>query len=314
MSMEKKGERWLISSLKEGSMSMVTVQILATGMQVLAKIILNNGTFVFALMAYRHIVAAFCVAPFALLLERDITQKLNWSVFFWLFLNSLTGITLPMALFYYGLRDTTATYAVNFLNLIPVVTFVFSIVMRIEELKLGSLEGKMKTVGTILCVGGAFTSCFYKGRSFFIIHKTLHLHHLNINHQTTHWIRGSLTLTASCFSYAFWYILQVKLMKVLPSKYWTTMLTCIIASVQSVIVGLFLDTSKAAWQLGWNLQLLTILYSGAFGTAAIFCLIARAVAKWGPTYPPMFNPLTLVFVALLDALIFGFPIHLAYWA
>ncbi|WCJ27565.1 nodulin MtN21 /EamA-like transporter family protein [Euphorbia peplus] len=295
-----------------GIMSMVLVQVFATGMQILAKIILNNGSFVFALMAYRHIVAAFCLAPFALLLERDIhiTQKLSWVVFFWLFLNALTGISLPMSLFYYGLRDTTATYAVNFLNLIPILTFVLSIIMRIEKLKLGSREGKMKSFGAILCVGGAFISCFYKGKSFFIIHKTSQLHHININHQTTHWIRGSLALIASCFSYASWYILQVKMMKILPSKYWTTMLTCIIASVQSIIVGLLLDTSKTAWQLGWNLQLATILYSGAFGTAATFCLIAWAVAKWGPTYPPMFNPLTLLFVAFSDALIFRLPIHL----
>ena len=35
---------------------------------------------------------------------------------------------MALGLFYYGLRDTNATYAISFLNLIPMVTFVFSII------------------------------------------------------------------------------------------------------------------------------------------------------------------------------------------
>lgn len=35
---------------------------------------------------------------------------------------------MAMGLYSYGLRDTTATYATNFLNLIPITTFVFSII------------------------------------------------------------------------------------------------------------------------------------------------------------------------------------------
>ncbi|KAJ6672949.1 WAT1-RELATED PROTEIN [Salix viminalis] len=44
-------------------MSMVMVQVMATGIQLLSKIILNNGKFVLALMTYRHVVAALCMAP-----------------------------------------------------------------------------------------------------------------------------------------------------------------------------------------------------------------------------------------------------------
>jgi len=39
-------------------------------------------------------------------------------------------ITLGMGLFYYGLRDTSATYSVNFLSLVPISTFIFSIICR----------------------------------------------------------------------------------------------------------------------------------------------------------------------------------------
>lgn len=39
---------------------------------------------------------------------------------------------MAMGLFYYGLKETSATYATNFLNLIPIVTFIFSTVLRYE--------------------------------------------------------------------------------------------------------------------------------------------------------------------------------------
>ncbi|KAB5531558.1 hypothetical protein DKX38_018228 [Salix brachista] len=138
-------------------MSMVMVQVMATGMQLLSKIILNNGKFVLALMTYRHVVAALCMAPLLSTLK-GIKSKMNWSVFFWLFVNSLSGILLAMGLFYYGLKYTTATYAVNFLILVPTVTFDFSIIFRLEKLGLSTRAGKIKISGAILCVLRSYDS------------------------------------------------------------------------------------------------------------------------------------------------------------
>jgi len=61
-------KEWFKSS--QALLSMLLVQIFATGMQLLSRVILVQGTYIFALIAYRHIVAAICVAPFALYFER----------------------------------------------------------------------------------------------------------------------------------------------------------------------------------------------------------------------------------------------------
>ncbi|KAK4381096.1 hypothetical protein Sango_3002300 [Sesamum angolense] len=74
---------------------MVVVQGITTGLQLLARVILSEGTFVFALMAYRHVVAAFAVLPFALYFERGAVKKLSIAAFFWLFMVALTGNPLP---------------------------------------------------------------------------------------------------------------------------------------------------------------------------------------------------------------------------
>ncbi|GMP70768.1 hypothetical protein CsSME_00029477 [Camellia sinensis var. sinensis] len=112
-------------------LSMLMVQVFGTVLQLLIRVVLSEGTFIFALVAYRHVVGAVCVAPFAFFFERGKGKKLSCLVCFWLFMNALTGISITMVFFYYGLRDTTASYAVNFLNLVPIVTFLFSIIAGI---------------------------------------------------------------------------------------------------------------------------------------------------------------------------------------
>jgi hypothetical protein len=43
-------------------------------------------------------------------------------------------------------------------------------------------------------------------------------------------------------------------------------------------------------------------------TAATFCLVSWVITIKGPTYPPMFNPLALVFIAISEAIILGEPL------
>ncbi|WVY90659.1 hypothetical protein V8G54_036173 [Vigna mungo] len=94
----------------------------------------------------------------------------------------------------------------------------------------------------------------------------------------------------------------VQLLKVFPLRYWGTMLSCVIAAIQAGILGVCIDSSKAAWRLEWNVEL------GALATAATFCIISWAIRMKGPTYPSMFNPLSLIFVAFSEALVLGQPL------
>ncbi|CAJ1970588.1 unnamed protein product [Sphenostylis stenocarpa] len=247
-------KEWFTSS--QVLCSMLLVQIFVSGMQLLSRVILVQGTFIGALIVYRHLVAAIFVAPFALYFERGRPKKFNCKVWFWLFINALMGMALAQGLFYYGLRDTSATYSINFLNLVPISTFITSIICRMENLKLQTWVGKAKSGGAILCLGGAL----------------------------------------------------VKLLKVFPLRYWGTMVSCILAAIQAAIVGSFLDASNAAWRIELNLQLIAVLYSGALATAATFCMLSWAITIKGPSYPPMFNPLSLIFVSFSEAILLGEPL------
>jgi len=70
--MEEKKRRGLkdLFTSSQIILSMILVQLFVTGMQLLSRVILVQCFFIFSLIAYRHVIAAFCVAPFALYFER----------------------------------------------------------------------------------------------------------------------------------------------------------------------------------------------------------------------------------------------------
>lgn len=82
-------------------------------------------------------------------------------------------------------------------------------VCRIEKLGLGTRAGKIKIVGAILCVGGALTTCLYKGKAFYLVHDHNFHRPAAMNVSKSHWTRGTFMLIGSCLCYATWYILQV---------------------------------------------------------------------------------------------------------
>ncbi|XP_060972002.1 WAT1-related protein At1g44800 [Cannabis sativa] len=269
-------------------LAMLMVQIVYTGMQLLSRIILVKGTFVFALITYRNVVAAICVAPLAYYFEiRGHVMKFSWQVWFWLFVNAL-NVLGTTSLFYYGLKDTTATYATNFLNLIPIVTFVVSVIIRMERLRLGSKEGKVKTIGALLCVSGALLTALYKGNEFFISNHHSDHHSPIIITPHHHWTRGTIMLLASTLAYSSWFIVQV-LNSHSP-----------ILRIFIFLIFIFTGLSDLRPMFEHRLNSLEFRLESSIG---YYNLVVQ-----GPTYPPMFNPLALIFVAFLEALTLGEPI------
>ncbi|KAK9672256.1 hypothetical protein RND81_12G087300 [Saponaria officinalis] len=286
--------------------AMMVVQIVFGASQILTNLALKQDGFLLALLAYRHLFAAACIAPIAIIFDRRRMEELKEGrVWFWAFLTSLSGITMGMGLFYYGVRDTSAAYATNYSNLIPIITFLFSVIIRMEKLELSTYWGKAKGIGAIICVGGALVISLYSGPSLVVLsHNSMHHKHMT-QQPYTNLLRGTLLLIASCFGYAFWFVVQAKLLEVLPSKHWSNFLTCLVAAAQCAVLGLCLDRTPRSWSLGWDVKLLCVSVSGIFASALAFYLILWAVQLKDPSYPSMFDPFSVVFVALIQAFFFG---------
>ncbi|CAA6656430.1 unnamed protein product [Spirodela intermedia] len=278
------------------SLSMLLVQLFQTGMAVLSKLALDQGMRVFPFLVYRNAIGALCVACFAVVLERKQVRKLCWKGSMWIFMNAFLvtcdfsrSLTSGMSLYYYGLRDTTAAYSSIFLNLVPIATFIFSLILRTEKLGLGRPAGIVKVLGTLICVGGAMIISLYKGKAVHRSRETS-LHDFP---------QGTFFLAASCVCYACWFILQHIL---------GTALTCVAGCLQSFVIGAFVNRKRSEWVVRTRLQLATVIYSGLLNVAATFMLVTWAVSKRGPTFPPMFTPLSLIFVTIVESLFMGLEI------
>jgi hypothetical protein len=84
---------------------------------------------------------------------------------------------------------------------------------RAEKLALRKRPGKMKLLGTLLCVGGAMVVSLFKGRRLHLWATQLLRCHAAATSPTggLHhgMITGTLFLCGSCLSYALWFIVQV---------------------------------------------------------------------------------------------------------
>ncbi|KAM3294823.1 hypothetical protein ACQJBY_037602 [Aegilops geniculata] len=312
--------------------SMVLVQLFSILLVLLSKLALNTGMRPFVLLAYRNLIGAAAVAPLTFVFERKKAKIPNLIEWGWISMNATSGLAqsanllttllflvrsvviLAMGLYYYGLRGTNATYSVLFLNLIPIVTSMVAILLRAEKLVFSKWHGKMKLLGILTCVGGTMMVSLYKGR---MLHHPWPTHLLRSHTQAAaapaahhNMVIGTLFLCGSCLGYAFWFIIQVKLAKVFPSRYWVATLTCLSGSLQAFVIGILIVPHTSAWRLKWDLQLLTVVYSGVFNTGVALVLMSWAVKRRGPIYPSMFNSLAMVAMVIMDSTLLGTSIFL----
>lgn len=212
---------------------------------------------------------------------------------------------VPQCLYVYGLQDTTASYAIIFLSIIPLTTFILSLLFRMEELPIRSVAGLLKVAGVLLSVGGTMTISLYKGKVLHLWNPVLQFHNEKHVAVDSHLLRGTILLAGSSFTYGCWYLIQSKVLRVYPYKYWSSMATCFIGGFQIALVGVILSRDKSAWKIGWDINLVTIVESGALATGGRFCLCSWVVSKKGPSFAPMFTPLSVVFTVVLGSIFIG---------
>ncbi|KAI8028591.1 WAT1-related protein [Camellia lanceoleosa] len=162
--------------------------------------------------------------------------------------------------------------------------------MRVERLGLGTMIGKAKVAGTLMCTGGAMLLMFYKGAELIIWSTNVHLFHEGGHVASPHPhdrndVVGSLLVVSCCVSTATGLIVQ-HCSNDLSNRDWSK------------------------WKLGWNLRLLTVSYSGIVACGVTFPLMAWCVQIKGPLFVSVFSPMLLVIVAIAGSLLLDEKLHL----
>ncbi|KAH7518526.1 hypothetical protein FEM48_Zijuj09G0181000 [Ziziphus jujuba var. spinosa] len=295
---------------------MVMTQIAYGIMNILYKLVVEDGMDFRILIVYRLLFATSFMLPIALIFERKSWQKLDRIILLQGFLCGLFGGSLAQNLYIEALALTTATFVTAMSNLIPAITFIMAIFFRLEKVGLETKEGMAKVAGTAVGMSGAMLFTFYKGIEIKTWSVPHHHHHATTTHVSpnhkiaANHLLGSFLSFSSCLSYALWLIVQAKMSKRYPFHYSGTALMCVMASVQSLAFALCIERDWTKWKLGWDLGLLTAAYSGIVTSGVVVTMIAWCGHKRGPLYVAIFNPVSLVIVALAGALFLQEKLHL----
>ncbi|XP_008677377.1 nodulin protein isoform X1 [Zea mays] len=112
-------------------MAMLVFNLISAVMTALVKKALQQGLNALVLITLRQLVATLFLAPIAYFKERNTRPKLTLEIFVYHFFSAALGASLSQYSFFYGLKLTTATFAITFANMAPVLTFLIAIALRV---------------------------------------------------------------------------------------------------------------------------------------------------------------------------------------
>ncbi|KAL0297642.1 UNVERIFIED_CONTAM: WAT1-related protein [Sesamum radiatum] len=291
-------------------LAVILLQFGSTGSAIIAKSALNHGMSHYTFSVYRNVVATVVMAPFALVLERKIRPRMTFSIFYKIILLALLEPVIDQNLYYAGMTYTTATFASAMCNVLPAITFLLAWALGLERVNIKRWSSQAKVAGTLVTVSGAMIMTLVRG-SIIGLPWTRHNH---INSQLTatdadanshqNPVRGALMITAGCFCWSMFYILQAITLKSYPAGLSLTALICMGGALQGTALTLVAEKGNTAiWTIRGDTKLLAYVYSGLVGSGITYYVSGIVSREKGPVFATSFNPLSMVFVAVMSSFI-----------
>lgn len=290
---------------------MLAVQFANAAFIIISKAALNNGMSHFVLVVYRHGIATLFLSPLAYFLRKEETS-FTFYIFCRIFILAF-GTAISQNFYYAGLIYTSPTLASALGNALPAMTFVMAVLFRLEKFHIRSLQGQAKLFGVLVCIGGSLMVALYKGPVIPMLWDPrghAQAPHNSQDDTRTLKIKGSLFLFASFTTRSSGFILQAIIAKLYPAELSITTLMCLLATVQSAAIALVFERNPAAWALKWDIQLLSVVYSGIVLSGVVYYMQTWCISRRGPVFASMFNPVLLIIVSILSFFIFSERLHL----
>uniref|UniRef100_A0A0E0FZU7 WAT1-related protein n=1 Tax=Oryza nivara TaxID=4536 RepID=A0A0E0FZU7_ORYNI len=280
-------------------MTMLVFDLISAVMTALVKKALEQGLNRLVLITLRQLVATLFLSPIAYFKERAGLSQYS---------------------FFYGLQYTTATYAITFANLSPVLTFLIAIALGVESLNMKSMAGGAKVLGTLTSMAGVLLLSLYKGVAL-TNHPSAaaamdasagggHGGSVMVKNNKQ-WTLGTVMLLGNCLCFSLWLLLQGKLTKKYPAIYSCTAIMFFISTLQGGALTLATERLTAsAWTLTNKVEIVTVIYSGVMASGVGYLIMTWCVGKRGPVFTAAFIPVIQIMVAFIDFFFLHEQLHL----
>ncbi|VAI80483.1 unnamed protein product [Triticum turgidum subsp. durum] len=287
-------------------MAMVFLQFGYAGLFLLSVASLRQGMSHYVLVVYRNAIAAAAMAPFALWFERKTRRKMTLSLFYKIVALALLEPVLDQNFFYIGARNTSASFSSALTNVLPAVTFVNAILIRMERINIKERRSQAKIAGTVITVGGALLMVLFRGPVLnfpWTKHAGSHVVADTANHSSGCWLLGIVMILLSSFCWSAFFILQSHTLRSYPSELSLTTMICVMGVVQSGVVALVMERDTKAWAIGFDMRLVTAAYSGIMCSGVAYYLQGIVIQERGPVFVTAFCPLCMIIVTVLGSFI-----------
>ncbi|KAM0905500.1 hypothetical protein ACQ4PT_017351 [Festuca glaucescens] len=287
-------------------LAMVFLQFGFAGLFLISVASLRQGMSHYVLVVYRNAVAAVVMAPFALWFERKTRAKMTLSLFCKVLALALLEPVLDQNFFYMGANSTSASFSSALTNILPAVTFVNAILLRMERINIRERRSQAKIAGTLITVGGALLMILFSGPvvSFpWTKHSAGHAIADSASHSSGRWLMGIFMILLSCFCWSAFFILQSHTLRSYPSELSLTTLICGMGVMQSGAVALVMERDMKAWTIGFDMRLFTAVYSGIMCSGIAYYVQGIVIQERGPVFVTAFSPLCMIIVTVLGSFI-----------
>ncbi|PKU74710.1 WAT1-related protein At1g44800-like [Dendrobium catenatum] len=292
----------------------ILLQFGYAGMYVITTATLKNGMNHYVLVVYRNLVAAAIIAPFALWFERKNRSKITPLIFFKIVALAMLEVVLDQNFYYMGAKLTNASFSAAFYNILPAMTFMLAILLRMEKINIRRRRSQAKVIGTAITLVGAILMILYKGpvvEFFWTVGRAQHhpaaaAAAAASQGGTMTWLKGTSMLFVSCISWSLFFILQSNTLESFPSELTLTTLICGIGALLSATVAFVMERGNVKpWIIGLDMRLFTAVYSGIVCSGVAYCVQGIVMKERGPVFVTAFNPLCMIVTAIMGSIIFA---------
>uniref|UniRef100_A0A0E0BYV8 WAT1-related protein n=1 Tax=Oryza meridionalis TaxID=40149 RepID=A0A0E0BYV8_9ORYZ len=254
---------------------------------------------------------AALLLPLAIILERKNAPPMSIRLFAKLFLYALLGNTISFNLYNTGLEYTSSTVASAAASSVPVLTFFFAVLLRLEVIRLRRLSGVAKVAGVGLCLGGVLVIALYSGPALSPLN-----HHRAFGggaesgssgaatrtRTRARWVTGTLLMLLSNVTWSLWIVLMSPLLNEYPCK--------MLATPPRRCSPCSARRSRWCSRRRLDAGLLAVAYSAVAVTGVSYYLQAWCIQKKGPVFLAMSSPLSFVFTIFCSSFFLGEIVHL----
>ncbi|KAL8149589.1 hypothetical protein AgCh_006552 [Apium graveolens] len=246
-------------------LAVLFLQFGLAGMDIISKAALNERMSNYVFVVYYHAIATVIIAPFAIILEKKVRPKMTKAMF---------------------------------------GKFILLGLLELEKVKLKSIRSQAKIGGTLTTIGGAMLMTLVKGPVIHLIWTKGKTPHLSQSSKVDlkHSVIGSLMITAGCFSWACFMVLQSITLETYPAELSLTAWICLMGTVEGAAAALVMERGNpTVWSINFDTKLLAAVYSGVFCSGLGYYVQGIIMKERGPVFVTAFSPLNMIIVAVLGS-------------